>query len=140
MILFVEDEPFYTESFREEFEDQGYKIELKRSVEEAWVFLEQNGAGVEFLLLDVMMRDPGLAGSAGSKDFMRTGVRFFERVRARFPTLPIGVFTNVSDENVEKFFAEQAYCWFLPKTDYLPDELVERVKELLAQSAARMEA
>lgn len=62
---------------------------------------------------------------------LRTGIRFYERIREQHPTLAIIVFTNVSDEAVAEKIRKNPKSLFLQKENFLPFELAEEVKKVL---------
>ncbi|HEX8651806.1 MAG TPA: response regulator [Pyrinomonadaceae bacterium] len=134
MILFVDDEPVFTSSYRDELELENYNVVLKRKLDEAWAVLDEEGPSVQLLILDVMMPSSDLIGMP-DEGGMRTGLLFFEKVRQRFPDLPVVVFTNISDKNVKEFFEKQSRCWVMNKFDYLPYQLADKIKTILDPSA-----
>lgn len=133
MILFVDEEPTFTNSHREELEFEKYEVVLKQSVDDAWSFLNEEGSRLELLILDIMMPPSKLTGI--DEDGMHTGMLFFEKVRSKFPTLPVLIFTNRSDAEASDYFENKPQCWFLRKSDYVPFQLVEKIKEVLGSAA-----
>jgi CheY-like chemotaxis protein len=130
MILFVDDERRFMNSYKLELEYVGYKVSFKKNVDDALAFLKTHPGAIELLILDIMMPPGHDFQHESTNSGLRTGVRFYERIRALFPTLPVIIFTNVSDEQVEEKFQAESYCRFLRKEDYLPFELAEEVRKI----------
>lgn len=131
MILFVDDEGRFMDSYMVELKLEGYAVSFQSDVDSALPFLEESLDDVELLILDIMMPPGRSFQDADTRWGLRTGVLFYERVRELAPHLPVIIFTNVSDEQLEKRFQAEANCRFLRKKDYLPHELVETVEEIL---------
>ena|SRR5712691_788518 len=136
MILFVDDEPRYVDSYVQELKMSGFDVSLQTSADSAFKFLEENKGKTEPLVLDLMIVDVMMPSGktlkdANTQDGLRTGVRLYERMRAQLPDLPVLVLTNVSDPEVERMFAKERNCLFLRKDQCLPFELAERIKELI---------
>jgi CheY-like chemotaxis protein len=94
-------------------------------------YIQREYKHIDLLLLDVMM-PPGSKFDNGETRYgLRTGPRFFDFARSIIPMLPVVVFTNVTDEEVETYFQQQAHCWFLRKEEYFPRELAEFVQNAL---------
>lgn len=133
MILFVDDERRWAESYVEELELSDHQVSFQMNVDVALQEFERNRPQIELLILDIMM-SPGLSFRDIDTDLgLRTGIRFYERIREQAPDLPVIIFTNVSDRTVESRFAEEKNCWFLRKIDYLPHEIAEQVNWILTQ-------
>ena len=133
MILFVDDEKREMESYRMELElelpDSG--VVFKRNIDDALSFFEDNQNQIELLILDIMMPQ-GKAFESAPDNGLKTGIHFYRKVRTITPAMPIIIFTNISDENIEKAFSNDEKCWLMKKENYYADELVEKVKEILA--------
>ncbi len=135
MILFVDDEKREVESYVRELQLSGFHVCFQNDVDSALRYFRENAENISILVLDLMMP----AGSAFAKEDtdmgLRTGVRFYDSVRARAPDLPVIVLTNVSDESVARRFSAEHQCRFLRKEDYLPFEVVEEIRLLLNPSS-----
>jgi DNA-binding NtrC family response regulator len=132
MILFVDDERRYMDSYTMELALDGYSVTSEQNVDSALLFLTKNLAAVELLILDIMMPPGQSFKDADTWGGLRTGVPFFKRVRELAPHLPVIIFTNVSDNQLEEKFQAEANCRFLRKEDCLPHELVETVRRILS--------
>lgn len=136
MILFVDDEVRHTASYRQELELAlpHYDVVFHSDVDKALHFFEANVDQIELLILDIMML-PGR--SFEGQDTMlglRTGLRFYEKVRQARPTLPVIISTNVMDPKVEEYFSKESWCVFLRKDDYFPSEFAEEVEKALERT------
>jgi DNA-binding NarL/FixJ family response regulator len=133
MILFIDDEPRYTTSYREELELTlpDYEVVFHSTADSGLLFFQENIDKIELLILDIMM-SPG--ESFEGQDTMlglRTGLRLYEKVREARPDLPIIIFTIIVDPVVTDYFSKERSCIFLRKDLFLPSELVEEVKKVL---------
>jgi CheY-like chemotaxis protein len=131
MILFLDDEKRYMDTYKVELEIQGYEVSFKNNVDDAVKFFDAHTNSIQLIILDIMMPPGQSFQGENTSDGLRTGVRFYERIRELAPHLPILIFTNVSDERLAKRFEAEANCRFLRKEDYLPHELVEVVRKIL---------
>ena len=131
MILFVDDEGRYMDSYRAELMLAGYDVSFQKDVDWALPFLVEHLDDVELLILDIMMPPGQSFQDAETHGGLRTGVPFYEKIRELAPRLPVIIFTNVSDEQLAKRFRAEANCRFLRKENFLPYELVATVREIL---------
>jgi DNA-binding response OmpR family regulator len=131
MILFVDDERRDNTSYLDELRMSGFKVEFRKDVSVAFSFLSEHLAEIELLILDVMMPRSTLFTEEETNGGLRTGLRFYEKVRQIAPTLPIIILTNVSDTSISTMFQDDTNCFFHRKEDRLPFELAEDVKAVL---------
>lgn len=131
MILFIDDESRQMESYIEELRLSGYKVEPKDNVDEALSYLEENLLQITMVILDIMM-PPGKSFKNGEVEHgLRTGVKFYKRIRELSSDLQVIVLTNVSDEKIAHFFHQERNCCFLPKEEILPYQLAEEIENIL---------
>lgn len=131
MIMMVDDEPRRMDAYRRELQDTGYTVEMYSGVDHALADLEADVRRIQLLILDVML-PPGQAfKDVDTQEGLRTGERFYERVRNLRPTLPVVFLTNVSDPRLTKKYHRQHHCMVLHKEDYQPFELAEEVRRLI---------
>jgi CheY-like chemotaxis protein len=130
MILFVDDEKRYMDSHKLELEMEGHTVSFHNDVDSALGFFKENADSIQLIILDIMMPPGQSFQDENTGDGLRTGVRFYERIRGLAPRLPIIIFTNVSDEQLEKKFQGDINCRFLRKEDYLPHDLAEVVSNI----------
>ena len=138
MILFVDDEPWYVDSYVQELKLSGYDVHFQNcqdGMDTAAEFFERNERQVELLILDIIMPPGSTFQNTDTEMGLRTGVAFFEQARAVRPDLPVIILTNVSDEHVRERFISEDKCLYLCKEDYYPFELCTEVEQLLTGSS-----
>lgn len=133
MILFIDDEKREMESFVIELGFSGYEVEFKTNVDEAWDFLCANRSQIEVLILDIMMPTGNKFKDDDNHNGLRTGVRFYDDARAKFPDISVIIFTNVADPKVAKKFEKEKKCRYFSKPNLLPHQLADEIKSLLGQ-------
>ena len=131
MILFVDDEKRRMESYAEELRLSGYKVEIKSDVDSALDFFQENYKQIKLLILDIMMPAGNAFENVDTKYGLRTGIIFYEEIRNRNSNLPILIFTNVSNEAVEKKISLDKKSLFLQKEDFLPFQLVDELEDFM---------
>jgi CheY-like chemotaxis protein len=141
LILFIDDERRVMDSYREylamKVSPEGYDVIFLDNIDPALGFLENRGDEIDLIILDVMMPTGTKLDREQTSDGLMTGVVFYDLIRKKLPTLPILVFTNYSDEDVERRLQNDPNCRFLQKTDYLLEDFVSEVRNLLAASSER---
>lgn len=134
IILFIDDEnrgmESYYQELRLEFKNQ-YEIKFINDIDKANQFLEQNPKNIQLIILDVMMPLGEIFKSIDADDGLKTGIRFYEKIRQDFPQLLIIMFTNYFNEELETKINADQNSLFLHKEDYLPFELTDEIKEIL---------
>jgi DNA-binding NarL/FixJ family response regulator len=92
-ILFVDDEPWFTEPMRMTLEARGFICEVRREATSAWLYLVSHP--VSALVTDIMMP----AGEEFENvDSSETGYVFIDRVRQKFPRLSIICLSVIGDQ------------------------------------------
>ena len=141
MILFIDDERRVMDSYREYLamilSPEGYDVVFLDKVDPAFAYLENRADEIDLIILDVMMPTGTKLDRKQTSDGLMTGVVFYDMTRKKLPTLPILVFTNYSDEDVENRLKNDPNCRFLQKTDYLLEDFVSEVRDLLTASSER---
>lgn len=146
MILYIDDEPRYIESFVQEL---GYEfgednIIFEPNTDKALDFFINNSQEIKVIILDNMMPTGKAFKDKPTKEGILTGIFFYERIRISQPDLPIIIFTNTSKEYICSDLDDETYrifrqieidenikkALFLQKENYFPFELVEKIKEL----------
>lgn len=133
-ILIVDDETRWAQSggFLEELKLSDYDCDYHTDVDDALAYLDGNLDSLDVLILDIMM-PPGKSFAGETDQGLDTGIEFYDKIRPKAPQLPIIVFTNVMNKEVAQKFLNETNCWFYPKIDLLPFELVEEIEEILAE-------
>src|SRR3989344_6791813 len=113
--LIVEDEELLSEMYREVFEKEGFGVVTASNGKEA-VKVAQD-AKPDFVLLDILLPE-------------ENGIYFLEQ-RKQQPSLlsiPVMAFSNFDDPNIKKRAFALGVKDYLIKTNYVPLELVSKVK------------
>lgn len=131
MILLVDDEKRRMESYVEELRLSGYEVEIKSDVDSALDFFNENYKQIELLILDIMMPAGNVFENVDTKYGLRTGIIFYKKIRNLNLSLPIIIFTNVSNEAVEKKISLDQKSLFLQKQDFLPFQLVDELEDFI---------
>jgi CheY-like chemotaxis protein len=131
-ILIVDDETRWAQSgFLEELKLCDYEVLSHTDVDEALAYLDGNLDSIDVLILDIMM-PPGKSFEGATDQGLDTGIQFYDKIRLKAPHLPIIIFTNVTSKEMAQKFLNETDCWFYPKIDVFPFELVEEIEEILA--------
>ena len=137
IVLFVDDEPEWVESYVDELQARTVDARLERSIDQADQFLQKNLEHIALLILDIMMPPGQMFSHGGTEQGLRTGMKLYEKIRKNAPELPIIMLTNVRDERVKKRFSREPHCWFLNKRGTLPHELADKVQSILKSKEKR---
>lgn len=132
MILFIDDEE-EMDSFKLglELSEYQYQVILETTVDDAWEHLERNLDQVNLVIMDVMIPPGKLLEEEDTKGGLRTGLALFDKIRTKSLSLPIIVFSSVSDQRVVYQFRNKPKCLFLKKEEELPSSLPHRVNQFL---------
>ena len=131
MILFVDDEKRRMSSYVDELEFSNYHVDFKSDIDSALAALEQKQDQIELLILDIMMPIGKNFSDIQNNNGLRTGVFFYRKIRQQNATLPIIIFTNVSDKNLARDIDQDSKTSFYQKENLCPFMLAEKVKEML---------
>lgn len=131
MIMMVDDEPRRMDAYLCELRDTGYTVQMDHNVDKALERLESDLPHIQLLILDVMMAPGQAFQSLDTQEGLRTGERFYERVRSLSADLPVMFLTNVSDPQLTKKYQRERYCRVLHKEDYQPFELADEVRRMI---------
>lgn len=138
MVLFIDDEARYVDSYVQELKLLGYDVQFqdcREGVETALEFFEENAHEVELLILDIIM-PPGFAFQDDNTELgLRTGIAFFDQARSVRPDLPVIVLSNVTKEQVGDRFASEENFLYVGKDDCYPFELSARIDRMLNSSS-----
>lgn len=137
MIFAVDDELHRIKSYIEDLSMSGFSVESESQIDAAWGFIVENGAQIELCILDVMMPPGTCLEGRATNDGTRTGMAFFELLRASNPLMPIVILTNVSAVDVRKRCDDDELCWWFRKDEIFPFELSEKITDIIGQTAKR---
>lgn len=130
-ILFVDDEERRMETYVDEFKEQNFEVVFMSDIDAAVDFFDKNPNAIDLAILDVMMPIGNKINEKDAEFGMRTGIFLHRRIRGKNSSLPIIILTNVSDQELEDRISQISNSYFLQKENYLPYELVDKVRELL---------
>jgi len=131
MILAVDDETRYLQSYIDELQYSGFETTVCQDVDSAAEFLSREGGTLQLCILDIMIPPGALFRGQDTRQGRRTGFLFFDYIRKSWPALPVVILTNVSSADVESKFGNLERCWWFRKDQCLPFEFAEHVRELL---------
>ncbi len=131
MILFVDDEERRTEAYREACELAGLKIDFIDDAETVVDFLRDRKAEIQLLVLDVMMPMGSRYNRPEATFGTRTGLEIFKDVRTLSPTLPVLLFTQSHDREVDLAVEGDDNALVARKQDVLPSDLPALIKQHL---------
>lgn len=135
MILFIDDEAAIMGPFRDFLElkmaPYNQQVVFHSNVDEALSFFEKHVGELDLVILDIMMPHGKRFGSEKTNGGLKTGISFYERIRELSSDLPVIIFTNFYDEDVERKFRQDSNCRFLQKVDFLLEDFVAEVKQVL---------
>lgn len=121
IILLVEDDNLLVRMYQDKFVRDGYKVNVASNGEEGLVKLKEQKP--DLILLDIMM--PKM-----------DGFEMLKRIKADPKTkgVPVILLTNLGGQDDAKKGLEMGAVAYLIKSDYTPDEIAEKVKEILEAS------
>jgi len=129
MIVFLDDEKGFVESYVDELEFQGHHIRHVTKVDDAMDLLKKSIEDIELLILDIMMPPGQTFRDVNTIAGLETGIHVYKSIRSLSPDLPIIVFTNMHDHAA--VFEEDQATRFLKKQDYFPHELADEVDSFM---------
>jgi CheY-like chemotaxis protein len=128
MILFIDDEPHRIRSYTQAFELTGFPIMVINSVDEAWQIIETQKKDILAVIVDIMMPPGELLEMESTKEGLRTGVVFIERLKNLDEGIPVVVLTNA--EKGELGIISHRNCHIFLKKEMNPWGLVDRVSDM----------
>ena len=136
MILFIDDEPRIMDSYRSYLEitlkPDGYNVVFCSDVDKAVAYFESHLGEIDLIILDIMMPPGKSFQNKKTSGGLKTGLFFYDEIRAKAPELPVLIFTNFVDEEEERRFRKDPRCSFLHKSSYLLTEFVSEVRKALS--------
>jgi len=117
-ILIIEDEEILAEMYRDRFKQAGFKVAMASSAEEGLEAALKEKPGL--ILLDILLP-------------RENGIGFLEKLRKNPKTASIKVvaFSNYDDPVTKKKAYEFGVREYLIKTNYTPQEVVQKIKKHL---------
>ncbi len=121
IILLVEDDNLLIRMYQDKFVRDGYKVNVALNGEEGLVKLKEEKP--DLILLDIMM--PKMDGFETLKHI---------KSNSETKGVPVILLTNLGGQDDAKKGLEMGAVAYLIKSEYTPDEIVEKVKEILEAS------
>lgn len=116
-ILIVEDERMLIEMYQEKFTQEGFEVDLARSAEQGLELVKKNP---DLVLLDILLPKGN-------------GIYFLKQMKKTdFASIPVVAFSNYNDPGTKHRAKELGVKDYLIKTNYTPDQVVEKVKDTLS--------
>ena len=114
-ILIVEDEELLLEMYREVFEKEGFQVSSATTGKEAVRVAEKEKP--DFVLLDILLPE-------------ENGIYFLEqrKLQPSLAAIPVVAFSNFDESNIKKRAFELGVKDYIIKTNYIPQEVVNKVK------------
>jgi DNA-binding response OmpR family regulator len=117
-ILIIEDEKVLAEMYKEKFEKEGFEVCLAFTSNEGLNLAKKEKP--DLILLDILL--PGKDGISFLKWFKN---------EPEISSIPVVVISNYDDPKAKKEAFELGVKEYLLKTDYTPQQLVEKIKKYL---------
>jgi two-component system alkaline phosphatase synthesis response regulator PhoP len=117
-ILIIEDEKVLAEMYKEKFEKEGFKVHLAFTSNEGLNLAKKEKP--DLILLDILL--PG-----------EDGISFLKWLKnePEISSIPVVIISNYDDPKAKKEAFELGVKEYLLKTDYTPQQLVEKIKKYL---------
>lgn len=128
MILFIDDEPHRIRPYTQALELTGFPIKVVNNVDEAWQIIELQQKDILAVIVDIMMPPGKLFEEEGTKQGLRTGVVFIERLRNIDEGIPVVVLTNA--EKGELGIISHRNCHIFLKKELNPWGLVDKLSDI----------
>lgn len=131
MILFVDDEARRIEAYREACELAGLEISFIDDAEKVVEFLRERKSDVQLLVLDVMMPMGSRYNKPEATFGTRTGLEVLREVRNLAPELPVLLFTQSHDPEIDLMVEGDSRARVARKQDVLPSDLPNLIRTSL---------
>jgi DNA-binding response OmpR family regulator len=120
-ILMIEDDANLLYSLQAKFRLAGFEVTIDEGLDEAELYHKIISIKPGFIILDLLL--PKI-----------NGFDFLKKIKAdsETATIPIFIFTNLSDEDSKAKGLNLGADYYLIKSDFSLDEFVEKVKRIMA--------
>ncbi len=142
MILFIDDELMFNESYKEALEEAGFSVYFEQDVQKAVQFFRDKMEQIKLVILDIMMPLPEELTISIDKSKTQNGMRTGEEVLSLLNETEKGksitkiILTNVSDQEfLTKYSSSDEVAGIYRKRETLPSELVTLAKTLINLSS-----
>jgi len=120
-IILAEDDSMTVEIYQKKFEEAGFDVIVASTGKEALRCAEKENA--DLMLLDLVL--PEIDGIDVLKQIKKNG--------KYNPNLKIIVFSNLDSKEDQTLATKYGADRFIPKTKYIPSELVKEIKKILGE-------
>lgn len=120
-ILVVDDDPDLRDIYDETFTEAGYQVDLACDGQEGLDKIFKGG--YDLILLDIMM--PKIDGLTVLKKIKTSGITL--------PPHTIVMLSQLNEENIIKQALDLGAKEYLVKSDYTPDQVLKKIKDLLSK-------
>lgn len=121
VILLIEDDNLLVRMYQDKFTQDGYQVNVALDGEDGLIQLKEEKPNL--ILLDIMM--PKMNGFEALKKI---------KADPDFKNIPVILLTNLSGQDDAKKGLEMGAVAYLIKSDHTPDQIVAKIKEILAAS------
>lgn len=127
-ILLVEDEPFMQDLYKYTLTHEGLEVVIAPDGEKALSFITSEGAGIDLILLDIML--PKM-----------NGIEFLKSIKANknLSPIPVVLLTNLGAGDIIKNAFKIGAQGYLLKAKVGPYEIVEKIKPFLEDPSFTMD-
>ena len=130
MILVVDDDADYANAVAGILRERGYAVATATSASAFLGVIEEPGAAVDCVILDIMMPCGDDYSETATADGKYTGMQLFASLRSRLPNVPVFVTTVIRDSHILGWLDGQTNCQvFLKPFDM--SKLVRDVENIL---------
>lgn len=140
MILFIDDEKMFNESYVEALEEEGFQVQFEHNIAGGLDFFTSKMGEVNLVILDIMFATPGLMPEGIDKSKIMGGLRTGEELLRLMNATPGGreipkiILTNVDAEDFHtKYTSSEEVAGCFRKRDTLPSKLAEIVNDILQE-------
>jgi CheY-like chemotaxis protein len=130
-VLLIDDDEAPMKSYIGALERCGLTVHQVRTPDGAIDFMNRDTGDVRLILLDIMM-PPGAAYELDdTNDGTITGLLLHDRIRKRYPDVPILVLTNVTAQKLLDRLQQGPKLQVAQKASFRPSELARRVQSMV---------
>ncbi len=136
-ILFVDDDPYDSQSYIDELLDLGFSVSHIQSVDDALRMVKKNHYDV--IVLDIMMSPGKSFSEIETAGGFKTGIPLAREIREYQSSALIVSLTKSTDPEVEAWFTQDEYVAYFNKRHILPDKFANKIKIMLTEENPKPE-
>ena len=114
-ILIIEDEYMLADMYATRFTQEGFKVSLAESIAQGVILAKKEKP--HLIILDILLPD------GNGISFLKT-----KQLEKSIASIPVVAFSNFDDTEIKKEALSLGALEYLMKTDYTPQELMEKVR------------